>query len=105
MYLVDDWKLSIKKVPLPRLRGVAPENRIGILCSQRLQVNVRIFVAELERPEHVHVLSRCGYLDVAPVIFKSLASWPALSCIACFGFGILTSWNSVYTVNCNEVSR
>ena len=51
-------QLSVEKIELSRSRGVAPENRVSVLGRQRFQVIARIFVAELERPEHVHMLPR-----------------------------------------------
>ena len=53
----EQW-ISIKKVELSWLGGVVPEHRVGVPCCQRRHVNVRRFIAELKRPEHVHVLPR-----------------------------------------------
>ena len=41
---------------MPRLGSVAPEEQVSILCCQCIQINALLIVAELERPEHVHVL-------------------------------------------------
>lgn len=48
--------ILIKKVPLARLRGVTPKHRVGIHCSQCLQINALLIVVKFERPKHIHML-------------------------------------------------